>query len=383
MGAAGISYPALTAFCRREGIGKEPPRQAGQYVFAPGQETQHDTSPHRAAIGGRERMVQTASAVLCFSRPLFFQLYPVFTRFECKLFLADALAYFDGATRDVMVDNSHVIVARGTGASMVPAPEMAAFAERYGFTFKAHELGDANRSARVEAPFRFIERNFLAGRKFADFADANAQAKAWCDRVNRTYKKHIRAVPAELFAAERIHLIPLPLYVPEVYRLHQRVVDVYGYVNLQTNRYSVPAEWISRTVEVREFKDRLEIGEGKATVRHHRLIDAVGQRVTLNEHRHPRAEGADRPQARPEEQRLRELAPELVDYARSLVDRGRKQATLALRQLLRLVQEYPRKPLRDAVADAAAYGLYDLDRLERMVLRRIAADFFPTEDNDE
>jgi len=49
---------------------------------------------------------------------------------------------------------------------MVPVPEMAAFAERYGFHFQAHEKGDANRSARVERSFRYIETNFLAGRTF-------------------------------------------------------------------------------------------------------------------------------------------------------------------------------------------------------------------------
>src|SRR5947207_5570255 len=123
------------------------------------------------------------------------------------------MSTFSGATEVDMVDNSIVILGRGTGADMVPAPEMAAFADRYGFTFKAHELGDANRSARVEAPFRFIERNFLVNRRFRDFADANAQAKAWCDRVRGTYKKHIRAVPAELFASERAHLLPLPIYL--------------------------------------------------------------------------------------------------------------------------------------------------------------------------
>ena len=37
---ATLSYPALTAFCRRHGIGHEPPRPAGQYHFAPGQEMQ-------------------------------------------------------------------------------------------------------------------------------------------------------------------------------------------------------------------------------------------------------------------------------------------------------------------------------------------------------
>ena len=41
-------------------------------------------------------------------------------------------------------------VLRGTGAEMVPVPEMEVFAERFGFVFKAHEKGDANRSAHAE-----------------------------------------------------------------------------------------------------------------------------------------------------------------------------------------------------------------------------------------
>jgi hypothetical protein len=49
---------------------------------------------------------------------------------------------------------------------------------------------------------------------------------------------------------------------------------------------------------------------------------------------------------------------------------------LALRQLLRLVKEYPRQPLLAAVEEAARYGLYDLDRLERMILLRVARDYF-------
>jgi transposase len=54
---------------------------------------------------------------------------------------------------------------------------MEAFAERFGFRFEAHERGDANRSARVERPFDFIENNFLAGRRFASWDDLNQQAR--------------------------------------------------------------------------------------------------------------------------------------------------------------------------------------------------------------
>ena len=97
-GGAELSYTALTAFCRRHGIGYAPPAPAGQYDFAPGEEMQHDTSPHELELGGKKRKVQTASAVLCYSRMLFFQCYPTFRRFDCKVFLTDALRYFGGAT---------------------------------------------------------------------------------------------------------------------------------------------------------------------------------------------------------------------------------------------------------------------------------------------
>ena len=133
----------------------------------------------------RDSKVQTASAVLCYSRMLFFQLYPTFQRFDCKVFLTEALRYFGGApVQRVMIDNTHVVVLRGTGRAMVPVPEMAAFAERFSFRFVAHELGDANRSARVERPFWFIERNFLAGRSFASWQDLNQQARQWLSLIH-------------------------------------------------------------------------------------------------------------------------------------------------------------------------------------------------------
>jgi len=383
-GGAELSYPALTAFCRRHGIGQTPLVPAGRYEFEPGEEMQHDTSPHDVELGGRKRKVQTASAVLCYSRMLFFQCYPTFQRFDCKVFLTEALRYFSGAPARVMIDNTHVVVARGAGREMVPAPEMAALGERFGFRFVAHAIGNANRSARVERPFWFIENNFLAGRAFSGWEDLNRQARQWCDRVNATYKKHIRAVPRELFAVERLRLQPLPGWIPEVYRLHQRMVDVEGYVALHTNRYSVPVAWIGRPVEVRESKDKIEIQlDARNLVTHTRIAEAEHQRILLAQHRPPRGQGLSRIEPHPEERAILAAIPELADYVTAVKQRGRKVPGIALRQLLRLVREYPRAPLLAAAREAARYGLYDLDRLERMILRRVAREFFLLDDGDE
>lgn len=371
-----ISYSGLTAFCRRHDMGKKPKLPAGRYHFEPGQEMQHDTSPHRVEIGGVKRKVQTASAVLCFSRMLFFMCFLRFRRFECKIFLTEALRYFQGAPETTMIDNTHVVVLRGTGSQMVPVPEMEAFADRYGFLFRAHALGDANRSGRVERPFHYIENNFFAGRSFADWNDLNAQARQWCEEKNRVYKRHLKARPIELYTCERAHLRPLPQWVPDPYQLHQRTVDVHGYVSVDTNRYSVPNDWIGRPVQAQETAQEIIIHNGRdQSLTHTRHLEPEHKWITLPEHRSTRRrkKGSDLP---PELEALRNKVPELQSYITALRQRCKRPLVLALRQFQRMLDEYPRQPFVNAVRDAEHYGLYDLDRLETMILQRIDRDFF-------
>jgi transposase len=376
---AALSYPALTAFCRRHGIAGAPPRPAGRYEFAAGTEMQHDTSPHRAKIAAVLTRVQSASLVLCYSRMIFFQHYPRFTRFECKAFLSAAITYFGGAGATCMVDNSNVVVASGTGAAMIPAPEMAAFAERYGFVFKAHEKGDANRSARVEAPFQRIERGFLAGEEFGDWTELNQRARSMCEVWNAKFSSKLHASRRELFALEQAHLKPLPLYLPEVYQLYTRIVDAEGYVHVNRIRYSAPYRLIGRTLEVRETLDRVDLYDGPRRVASHtRVFGPPDTRVTDPTHRPARGEGLGRHrQCAPEEIEMLKIEARLSSYLQGLKRHvGDRRAPL--RRLLSMLQDYPREAFLAALQIAEQYRLFDLERLERMVLKRIAADYFVT-----
>jgi transposase len=384
-GIVTLSYPALTAFCRKHGIGHEPAKPAGRYDFAPGKEMQHDTSPHDAHIGGALRRVQTASLVLWHSRRLFFQLYPRFTRFECKLFLNDAAQYHDGTCERCMIDNTHVIVLSGTGKDMVPVPEMEAFARRLNFGFAAHEKGDANRSAGVERPFHHIENNFLAGRKFADFADANRQARAWCDQLNAKFRRSLQASSNDLYRAEWPALRRLPPWLPEIYLLHQRIVDLEGYIHVDGHIYSVPYQLVGKPVEVRETKDKILVFVGPREVAaHDKVVSTLKQRKTLAAHRPPRGQPAQHVSPLPEERELIAAGAPFADYAKALKQRSGLRWPLALRRLAQLRLDYPAAPLTAAIGSAAHYGLYDLDRLERMILRNIATAYFvvPDERND-
>jgi hypothetical protein len=383
-----VGYSTLTRFCRRYGIGVRPKRPAGQYHFERGEEMQHDTSPHTVEVGGRRRSLHCASLVLCYSRLLFAQVYPRWSRFECKIFLTEALVYFQGSARRCMIDNSSVVLAGGSGRDALIAPELEAFGRRFGFTFVAHEVGDANRSARVERPFHYIEHNFYPGRSFAGLEDLNVQLRQWCQTVNDRPKRTLGGRPSEWFAAEKPALVALPSYIPEIYEPHLRRVDVEGYVSLHTNRYSVPVAWLGRRLEVRESKDQIRVFDGPRLVAvHERREPGAYLRITLPEHQDPtRWKRAPLPPLA-EEPWLRSLSPELSQLVDALRRHYGGRAARAVRQLHRMALEYPSEVLIQAVQDALPYGLIDLHRIERMVLRRLAGPFFrlpltPTEDEE-
>lgn len=369
-----IPYSTLTAGLRRLGVGVRSKQPAGQYVFDPGVEMQHDTSPHHLEIGGRRRQVQTASLVLGYSRMRLVQSYPSWNRFWCKVFLTDALVFLGGAAGRCIVDNSSVVLARGTGKNATISPEMEALGQRFGFIFVAHELGDADRSGKVERPFHHYEHNFLAGRTFADWDDLHRQARAWCERYNGQFHKHLQARPVELWTAERPALRPLPIYVPEVYTLESRIVDIEGFIHLGGNRYSAPAAMLGRRLEVRAYKDRIVLYDGKHQVAEHRRVeDGQAARVTNPEHRAPRRKPGAPPRLLPEEQVLRGAGDPIAQLSALVKSR---HGSRGLRRLHRLYLDYPDEALAKAAATALAFGLHDLDRIERLVLRTVRSAYF-------
>ncbi len=120
----------------------------------------------------------------------------------------------------------------------------------------------------------YIENNFLAGRRFEDFSDINQQARQFCHQSNAKIKRHLGASPKELFAREQPQLQPLPLYIPEVYQLHNRIVDAEGYVGVRNHRYSVPYTLIGRRLEVRETHERVDLFDGARLVASHAKAQA-------------------------------------------------------------------------------------------------------------
>jgi hypothetical protein len=383
--ATGYSYASLTRFCRIHGIGVSPKKIVGTWPFAPGEEMQHDTSPHVVVLGTKRRLLQCASLVLCHSRLRFAQVYPTFNRFYCKTFLSAALQFFGGAARRCMIDNTSVILAGGSGKDAVISAEMEAFAKRFGFAFEAHAIGYAERSARVERSFHEIENNFYPGRTFTGLHDANAQLRAWCVTKNATFRRHLQASPTQLFAAEATTLAPLPVHVPDVVDVQYRVADTSGEVRLETNRYSVPDRLLGQRLELLVSLERIRVVHRHEIVADHlRAEDGAHARVRDPAHRTV-VRREQRKQPLREEKVLEAAGPEFIAMAAMLRDTRKGRAVRAIRRLHKLYVDYPTDTVRACLTLALEHGLADLNRIERMILRRLGQDFFrlPTHSEDD
>jgi hypothetical protein len=370
-----VPYSTLTRWIREAQL-RDPPKRSGEYHQAPGEEMQHDTSPHRVVLSGKAVTAQCAGLTLAYSRRLFIQYYPRFTRFEAKHFLLEAVRFNDGGCPLCIIDNTSVLVVAGSGPEAVMAPEMVAFARALSFGFRAHRIEHADRKGRIERPFSWIERNFLAGRSFADFDDLNRQALGWCREVaNQKVKRVLGMSPEAAYVLEKPHLVPLPPVLPPVYEVLERVVDLYGYVSVDTNRYSVPERLVGQAVSVHKHPAEIVIyRRGTEIARHPRLIGQRNARHTLPGH-HPTPTRADRGPAL-EEQLLRGDHPSLARYAAALKQRAYGRGVRALRRLLELKRTYPSGPFLAAIEQALRFGLFDLQRLERLIIKQVAGDFF-------
>jgi transposase len=376
-----VAYSTLTRIVRDLELREDRTKRAGVYVFGPGEEMQHDTSPHQVIMGEKKVKAQCAGLVLAYSRRLFIQYYPSFTRFEARVFLTSAFRFMDGSCPRCTIDNTSVIVAHGSGPDADIAPEMERFGQIFSVTFVPHAVGHADRKARIERNFAYVQGNFLAGRTFSDWHDLNEQARRWCEEIaNRKVKRSLGMSPEAAYLMEKPHLTPLPVYIPPVYQTLDRTVDVEGYVHVDTNRYSVPERLTGKEVEVYKLWDRIEVFfKNQKVADHPRLLDKRETTVTAPGHHLPLHRQRTYEGPCSEERALTGQHEWLDRFVTEIKHRSSGRAVRSLRRLLELKRTYPLEAFEKATVEALHYGLFDLARLEQMILSHVAGDFFNEE----
>ncbi len=255
-----IGYSTLTNFLRENSIGQKKNQRCHQVADVPGEEMQHDTTVYIIKLGDKKVKVVCSGLYFRYSKIRYIKFYRWFNRFTMKCFIHEALKFWGYVTKICIIDNTNLAVLYGTGSNAVFVPEMEAFASSYGFKWKAHEKGHANRKAGKERNFWTVETNFLPGRIFKSLEDMNKQALAWAtDRYAQRPQSKTRLIPIELFEKEKPFLTKIPTYVhPPYLPPVERDIDQYGYVAFNANYYWIPGK-LKGKANIIEYGSHIEI----------------------------------------------------------------------------------------------------------------------------
>ena len=364
-----VSYPTLTRLVRELELGKSQKARCDHMPDEPGAEMQHDTTVYQVKLSGKRTRVIASLLYLRYSKRRYLKFYRVFNRFAMKCFLHEALMFWGCAAKQCVIDNTNLARLRGSGKLAVIVPEMASFAERYGFEFLCHAIRHPNRKAGEERSFWIAETNFLPGRSFESLEDLNQQALEWTTvRMEHRPASKTGLIPAKAFEHERSYLTQLPAQLPAPYWPQERGTDEYGYVSFEGNYYWVPGTK-REEVKVLRYADRLKIYQHRTCVAEYPLpADGI-----KNARFSP--EGQPPPRHLPkhchhgsqhEEQRLRAMGSEVAAYVDYALKTPGIQRHRFLRELLALSRKVIPAVFVEALTRALRYRVVQMETLQRI-----------------
>jgi hypothetical protein len=161
-------------------------------------------------------------------------------------------------------------------------------------------------------------------------------------------------------------------------------VDVEGFAQVDTNRYSVPERLVGKEVEVHKRWDRIEVFfKNQKVADHPRLLDKRETRITADGHHAPFSRERAHEGPCVEEKALVGHQPWLDQFVKELKRRSGGRGVRSMRRLLDLKRTYPPEAFEKAIVEALRYGLYNLTRLEQMILSQVQGDFFNIDEDQE
>ncbi len=161
-------------------------------------------------------------------------------------------------------------------------PQFLDFARHYGFSIYPCTPGRANEKGRVERVIRDL-KDFLNITPCQDLYEANRKTYFWRQERNQRIHRSTDRKPIDLRGEEKLKALPQISYRP--HRLLLAQISKTGFVELDTNRYSVPSAYATATAEILAYADHLEIVvRGKPIAHHPRCFDRR-QKIENPQHR--------------------------------------------------------------------------------------------------
>lgn len=350
--------------------------------FEPGQDAQVDWGEAVVEMGGERQSVQVFVMRLNYSKARFVMAFPFQKQeafFEGHL---QAFRFFGGVPLRITYDNLKTAVFRVLeGHNRQEQNAFTAFRSYYLFESHYCTPAQGHEKGGVENDVGYAQRNFFSPiPQAADFVSLNHQLRQAClEDMQRRVRGETRLVN-EVWQAEKAALLPLnPVDFPAC-TSHAVKVNPYSQVVFETNRYSVPAEYVGKQLVLRAYPFRIEILSLAHSVAEHPRC--FGREQDLLNPLHYLGLLEQRPGAFEYAIPMRRWRQDWpADYEKLLaVLRQTKPDGKGVREfiaILKLHRSYPEETVRQAIRQALEMGAPHLDGVQLCLRQLVSPQTIP------
>jgi transposase len=363
----------------------DPPEVYLPLAFSRAESMQADWGQAEVMVQGKPRQVWMFCARLAYSTDIFVRLYP-HSRTEAFLDgLRRAFEHFGGVPAEVVLDNTRTAVKCFVGITgREETPAFLAFRTYYVFRSRFCNPRKANEKGLVENLVRYARRNFLvpmpevSSTEPQGLEELNRSLLEACEADRGRQRAGENRTVGELYEEERAELLALPERPYECAARQTAKVDSSSRIRFETNAYSVPWQYVHRTVEVKAFVDRVAVvADGRVIAEHRRSYGRHGQFLKLDHYleilrRKPGALKHFRGW------RANELPERYERLLRTMLDQGRKVKEFI--DVLILRRDHPKPEVVDqAVETALQRRCAHYDAIQQLAFQEEAEEPTPSQ----
>ncbi|MDD3546344.1 MAG: IS21 family transposase [Kiritimatiellae bacterium] len=364
-------YDSVKRFVRR--LIQRRPLPFRRMEVPPGEEAQVDFGAGAWVVApdGRRRKTHVFRIVLSYSRKAYSESTFTQTTDEFLRALENAFHVFGGVPKTLVIDNLKAAVTHPDWFDPELTPKVQSFCRHYGTVILPTKPYMPRHKGKVESGVKYVQSNALKGRTFPNNEAQNRFLANWetgvaDTRIHGTTKRQV----AKLFEEERSSLLPLPLERFASFHEAQRKVSRDGHVEVAKAYYSMPPEYLGRTVWVRWdarlvriFNQRFE--QIALHVRHEQ-----GRFSTQAEHVAPEKINRIERGAAYLLGKIAWIGPQSQQWAEAMLHARGIEGTRVLQGLLSLTRKHSAESLEKACEIALSHGAFRLRTIRKLLDRK-------------